>query len=420
MQMANEPQQLGVYFEGQPVGMVAVDNAGRFTFEYAQAWKSNRNAFAISRSLPLEGGHAQANAGQAFFANLLPEGRVRELVARRLGVSQGNDFALLDALGGECAGALVISRTPPTPKAHSYRPLDEHEIAALASRGRAFAETSGTDGIRLSLAGAQDKLAVKVDGPRLLLPEGDSPSTHILKFANPDYKQLPENEFFATRLAGQCDIPTVSAELHVIGKTRHLLVRRYDRVIDADGTIRRLHQEDLCQALGVGPARKYEEEGGPHFNQCFGVVDEMSIEPALDTRALLRWLVFNVIVGNADGHAKNLSLLLGPKGAIRLAPFYDLLSTAAYPRIATRVAMTVNGKADPGQIAGKDWRTLAKAIGVGSYLEDAVRELAEELPAKARQLALELKSEYGGFAVTEAINMTIRKRARRTRQLLKS
>jgi len=285
--MANEAQQLGVYFEGQPVGMVAVDDAGRFTFEYAQAWKSNRNAFAISRSLPLEGGDAQSNAGQAFFANLLPEGRVRELVARRLGVSQGNDFALLDALGGECAGALVISRAPPTPKAHSYRPLDEHEIAALAGRGRAFAETSGTDGIRLSLAGAQDKLAVKVDGSRLLLPEGESPSTHILKFANPDYKHLPENELFVTRLAGQCDIPTVSAELHAIGKTRHLLVRRYDRVIDTDGSIRRLHQEDLCQALGVGPARKYEEEGGPRFDQCFGVVDEMSIEPALDTRALL-------------------------------------------------------------------------------------------------------------------------------------
>jgi len=420
MQMANEPQQLGVYFEGQPVGMVAVDPGGRFTFEYASAWKSNRKAFAISRSLPLQGGDAQPNAGHAFFANLLPEGRVRELVARHLGVSQGNDFALLDALGGECAGALVISRAPPTPKAPSYRPLDENEIAALASRGHAFAEISGTDGIRLSLAGAQDKLAVKVDGARLLLPVGDSPTTHILKFANPDYKHLPENELFVTRLAGQCEIPTVSAELHAIGRTRHLLVRRYDRVIEADGTIRRLHQEDLCQALGVAPARKYEEEGGPRFDQCFGVVDEMSIEPALDTRALLRWLVFNTIVGNADGHAKNLSLVIGPKGAVRLAPFYDLLSTAAYPRIATRVAMTVSGKADPGQIAGKDWRTLAKAIGVGSYLEDTVRELTEELPSKARQLTVELKREHGGFAVTEVINTTIRKRARRTRQLLKS
>ena len=115
-----------------------------------------------------------------------------------------------------------------------------------------------------------------------------------------------------------------------------------------------------------------------------------------------------------------MSLVLGPKGAVRLAPFCDLLSTAAYPRIATRIAMTVSGKADPGQIAGKDWRTLAKAIGVGRNLEDTVRELTEELPSKARQLTVELKREYGGFAVTEVINTTIRRRARRTRQLLKS
>jgi serine/threonine-protein kinase HipA len=416
--MVVELEQLGVYYEGRLVGTVALDESGRFTFEYAPAWQADPKAFAISRSLPLAGGDAPASAGHAFFANLLPEGRVRELVARHLGVSQGNDFALLDALGGECAGALVISRARPPAKSHSYRPLDEPEIAALASRGRAFAETSGTAGIRLSLAGAQDKLAVKVDGAHLLLPEGDSPSTHILKFANPDYKYLPENELFVTRLAGRCDIPTVSTELRAIGKVRHLLVKRYDRVVDETGTIRRLHQEDLCQALGVPPARKYQEEGGPRFDQCFGVVDEASVEPALDTRALLRWLVFNLIVGNADGHAKNLSLVFGPRGALRLAPFYDLLSTAVYPRIASRLAMSVNAKSDPGQIAGKDWGALAKAIGVGSFLEDAVGELVEELPQKARQLAHDLESEYGRITVTEAILTAVRKRARRTKQLL--
>jgi serine/threonine-protein kinase HipA len=211
----------------------------------------------------------------------------------------------------------------------------------------------------------------------------------------------------------------VSAELRAIGKVRHLLVRRYDRVVDGDGTIRRLHQEDLCQALGVAPARKYEEEGGPRFDQCFGLVDETSAEPALDTRALLRWFVFNLIVGNADGHAKNLSLLLGPKRTLRLAPFYDLLSTAAYPKIATRLAMTVNAKSDPGQISGKDWRALAKSISVGSFLEDAARELAEELPQKARQLSRELEAEYGRMTVTESIVAVVRRRARRTAQLLK-
>jgi serine/threonine-protein kinase HipA len=416
--MADEPDKLGVYFEGRPVGTVAVDGGGRFTFEYAHDWVSDANAFAISRSLPLQGGEADADAGHAFFSNLLPEGPVRERVARHLGVSPGNDFALLDALGGECAGALVISRSPPTSKTHSYRPLDEKEIAKRASRGQAFALTSGTDGIRLSLAGAQDKLPVKVDGARLLLPEGDSPSTHILKFANPNYSGFPENELFVTRLAGLCALPTVTAELRTIGKSRHLLVRRYDRVVDTGGTIHRLHQEDFCQALGVAPARKYEQEGGPRFDQSFGLVDAASVEPALDTRSLLRWLVFNLIVGNADGHAKNLSLLLGPKGA-RLAPFYDLICTAIYPAVATRLAMSIDGKADAGQISGKDWRALATSIQVGKYLEDAVLELADELPQRAGLLASALQSEYGGLGIAESISVVIAKRARRTKQLLK-
>src|SRR5258708_18117762 len=145
------------------------------------------------------------------------------------------------------------------------------EIGELGSGGREVGEASGTGGIRLSLAGAQDKLPVKVEDGRLLLPEGASPSTHILKFANRDYKHLAENELFVTRLAGECELPTVSAELTKIGNTRHLLVKRYDRVVDGSGNIQRLHQEDLCQALGVPPGKKYEEEGGPRFDQCFAM-----------------------------------------------------------------------------------------------------------------------------------------------------
>ncbi|HEY4187990.1 MAG TPA: HipA domain-containing protein [Polyangia bacterium] len=239
-----------------------------------------------------------------------------------------------------------------------------------------------------------------------------------MKFANPNYRGFPENELFVTRLAGLCALPTVMAELRTIGKSRHLLVRRYDRVVDVDGTIHRLHQEDFCQALGVAPARKYEQEGGPRFDQCFGLVEAASVEPALDTRSLLRWLVFNLIVGNADGHAKNLSLLFSPNGA-RLASFYDLLCTATYPAVATRLAMSIHGKADPGQISGIDWRALAASIKVGKYLENVVVELVEELPQNARQLSRTLESEYGSIGIAESITSVIGKRARRTKQLLK-
>jgi serine/threonine-protein kinase HipA len=411
--------RLGVYFDRRPVGELTLDDSGRFGFAYAESWRASADGFPISRSLPLAMGPIEDGAAHAFFANLLPEGRVRQLVARRLGLSESNDFALLDALGGECAGALVIARALPEPARPRYRPIDEGELAAHAGRGLAFAETSGVGGIRLSLAGAQDKLAVKVDGGQLLLPEGASPSTHILKFANRDYKHLPENELLVTRLAAACGLPTVSVELRKIGSRKHLLVQRYDRIVDEGGIVRRLHQEDLCQALGVPPGRKYEEEGGPRFDQCFAVVDAASVEPALDTRALIRWLAFNAVVGNADGHAKNLSLLRTGRST-RLAPFYDLLSTAVYPQIALRLAMSVGGRSDAGQLRGRAWRILAEAIGVGRIVQETVRELADELPERASAIIQEAKRQYGRMPVAELLLKVIRRRSRRSRELLKS
>jgi serine/threonine-protein kinase HipA len=149
-------------------------------------------------------------------------------------------------------------------------------------------------------------------------------------------------------------------------------------------------------------------------------VDEASVEPALDTRALIRWLAFNLIVGNGDGHAKNLSLLRVENGSLRLAPFYDLLSTAIYPKVSVRLAMAIGGSSDPGQVARKNWRALAKAIGVGSFVEDTVRELAEALPDRAKGVAAELREQYGRLPVTDLVAGVIRKRARRSLQLLRS
>ena len=185
--------RLGVYFGGQSLGTV-VDEGGRFSFEYEPNWLADRAPFPISQSLPLVPGPQTGEPAHAFFANLLPEGRVRSLVAQRLGISESNDFGLLAALGGECAGALVLANAPPDASEQHYRPIDEGELARLARSGGAFAETSGSGGVRLSLAGAQDKLPVRVDGAEISLPLGSSPSTHILKFASRDWKHLPANE----------------------------------------------------------------------------------------------------------------------------------------------------------------------------------------------------------------------------------
>lgn len=412
-------QRLGVYFECRRVGTIAADE-GSFTFTYEQAWLDDRASFAISRSLPLVAGPQAGPAAHAFFANLLPEGRVRSLVARRLGISEDNDFALLAALGGECAGAMVVATVAPKPAKHDWRLLDNRELTRLSADGAAFVEAVAGGGVRLSLAGAQDKLPVKLQGERLYLPLGASPSSHILKLASRDYKHMPANEALISALARACGLPVVAAELFTVGKTKHLLVTRYDRIVSEDGAITRLHQEDMCQALGLMPGRKYEEEGGPSFRQCFQVLADASAEPALDSRALLRWIAFNAVVGNADGHAKNLSLLRARDGRTRLAPFYDLLSTAVYPNIATRLAMRIGERDDPGQIRGRDWRRLAESIGVGpAFVVATVRDLADEIPEHARGVAAEMHERHGNLPAATMILPLLRKRARRMQQLLR-
>lgn len=405
--------RLGVYFGQQTVGTVSVDGADRFVFEYQQSWLDDESAFPISQSLPLRAEPQAGEVAHAFFSNLLPEGRIRQLVARRLGISESNDFALLAALGGECAGALVLAESPPTTGEDRYRAFDDIELARVANSGEAFADLIGSGEARLSLAGAQDKLPVKLDGDRLLLPLGAAASSHILKFASRDYKHLPVNEHFIESLARASGLPVVDSQLRAIGSKNHLLVARYDRVVTPTG-VTRLHQEDLCQAFGLLPGRKYEAEGGPTFDRCFHMIADASSEPALDTRAAIRWLAFNAIVGNADGHAKNLSLLRTSEGSLRLAPFYDLLSTAIYPRIARRLAMTVGENTDAGNIRGRDWRRLAATVQVNpSFVVDTVRDLAESMPARAQAVAADLRERYGRFPVAELILRHLRKTVRR-------
>ena len=206
------------------------------------------------------------------------------------------------------------------------------------------------------MAGAQDKCPVLVRDDQYFLPQREAPSSHILKFELQDYRHLPAYETFTTQLAAAIELPVVDIALRSIGQTRYAQIARYDRLWDERGEVRRLHQEDFCQALGYGHEKKYQEHGGPSFAQCYRLVQDASSEPALDAQHLLRWQIFNVLAGNSDGHAKNLSLLHLPDDATRLAPFYDLVCTRAIERIDYHLAFDVGGERNPSVItppAGK-------------------------------------------------------------------
>lgn len=408
---------LPVTYQGAAVGAVDRGDDGRFRFQYAGAWLESPRAFPISVTLPLLPAPHTGPAAHAFFANLLPEGNIRTLVARRLGLSEDNDYALLEAIGGECAGALVVGRAP---EADGYRPLELADLDRFNRTGQAFARLSEQPGIRLSLAGAQDKLPVRFEDGRFSLPVGAASSTHIIKFASRDFAHLPANEAFVTALAARLGLPVCSSALHPLPSDAVLLVSRYDRVRDGAGGIRRLHQEDFCQALGLPPTRKYETEGGPSFADCYRLVLEHSREPLLDARSLLTWLAFNAVAGNADGHAKNLSLLRHDDGALRLAPFYDLVATSCYRLIDRRLAMRVGDNTDPGAIRGSDWRRLAAEIEVRPrFLLERVAEVAERLPALAAEAADGFRSAHGEQPVLQMLLPRLRRQSRRTLELLR-
>lgn len=372
---------LTVFIESRVVGTIIADREGRMSFQYSSSWIKNPQSYHISFSMPLRPEIYHPGIAHSFFANLLPEGPVRVQVTRNFGISLNNDFGLLERIGEECAGALWIGKGSPKPdRDQEYRLISEENLKKHISQADVYASFVGKGEARLSLAGAQDKLPVCFKEGVAALPLEGTPSTHILKFPNPGFKHLPDNEVYMTNLARKAGLNTINIQLHNVIDESTCLVKRYDRIERENGTVQRLHQEDFCQALGLPSAMKYEVEGGPSFDDCYKLTKEVSNEPLLDSYQLLKWLVFNLLTGNADAHAKNLSLLYHSNGLIRLAPFYDLISTLCYENISTSMAMRIGTKAEPDQVGPLEIEMLAENCEVNSeWLQTNVVEMAEKI-----------------------------------------
>ncbi|MFZ5620744.1 MAG: type II toxin-antitoxin system HipA family toxin [Pseudomonadota bacterium] len=417
----SDPDTLNVWREQRLVGQLWRNTIGAIGFRYDPAWIDS-GGFAVSRSLPLAAGEFAPEAGVAhrFFANLLPEGAVRDHIVRDLKLPN-TDFDLLRAIGGECAGALSILPVDRQPSGQrQYRPLTEKDLADLAARrGQIYANFPADERPRLSLAGAQDKCPVLVRDDQYFLPQLEAPSSHILKFELADYRHLPAYETFTTQLAAAIGLPVVDIALRTVGRTRYAQTARYDRIWDDSGEVQRLHQEDFCQALGYGHEKKYQEYGGPTFAQCYRLVLDASSEPAIDAQHLLRWQIFNVLAGNSEGHAKNLSLLHLTDDAgrpqIRLAPFYDLVCTRAIERIDYHLAFDVGGERNPSVITSDNWEALAKACDVRpQFLGNLVRETADTLQERIGPAREAFEARYGAYPALQRVEKVVTTQCRRT------
>lgn len=385
---------LRVWHEGSGVGLLSTAQRS-LRFAYAPDWLADETAFALSPRLPLSQPTHDGDEVLHFFANLLPEGRVLDLLCRLRRLPRGDIFQLLESFGREGAGAFAIGPEQAEPERDAG--YVHHDVDAirgdLAEMRRDVPLLHRHGELRLSLAGAQDKLPVALQDGRLYLPRGSAASTHILKPAlSGAYPHSVENEALCMRLAAAVGIAVADIQIWPDPEPM-LLVERYDRVDSGNG-VTRLHQLDFCQLGGVLPDQKYESDGGPGFATLFALIDTHSALPARDRLQLADWLLFNFLIGNADAHAKNASMRYEADGRLRLAPAYDLLSTSYWPQLSTKMAMGIGGEKRPEWVMARHWQRLAVAtsLNLAQLRRRAlamVDALLNAIPTQAAELGFE-------------------------------
>ncbi len=358
----------------------------------------------VSVSLPVALHPHRGKVVACFFEGLLPEGQLRRTLAHDFHIAENDTFGLLGEIGRDCAGALVVQRESDGAalqrRTEDPEPISDEEVASRVASLSLF--PLGVDAkVRVSLAGMQEKLLLTRLPDGWALPVG-APSTHILKPATSVLPDSVENEAFCMRLAPRVGLRAARADVVHIASTPVLVVERFDRVRLPDGEIRRVHQEDVTQALGIEAYRKYEASGGPALRRIAKLLRDWRA-PVENLAELLASTAFVVIVGDADRHAKNVSVLHDEGGGIRLAPLYDVMCTRHYPSVSREPGMFVNGKRDIDEVDASDlveegvsWGLAEEAaeqavLGVLQGLPGAIEAEVEDSPWVPEQLLERLR-----------------------------
>jgi len=286
----------------------------------------------LSLSLPVRTERFPQGIVRPFLDGLLPEGEARRVIARDVGVDADDTYGLIKALGRDCAGAIVIqpmeeSARPPSTTV-TAEPLPDEELADLV-RNLRNAPLGAGGRVRISLAGVQEKLLLtRMPDSSWGRPVDGTPSTHILEPEVAAYPNTVENEAFCMRVAKHLGLQVANVETTEVAGRKLIVVERYDRLVQPDGTVQRIHQEDLCQATATRPEFKYEEDGGPSLARIADIVAAVTVQGSLER--LLQVVTLHVLVGNGDAHSKNFSLLHERSGVLHLSPVYDVTCTLAY------------------------------------------------------------------------------------------
>lgn len=384
-------KELWAWMNGEFVGVWSIGRTGNHRFVYAPSWRESSRVRALSLSLPITStGSVEGAVVENYFDNLLPDNDdIRKRLRTRFNVTRASAFALLQALGRDCVGAVQL--LPPGTEPTGFNriasePLTEQAVERIL-QGLAAAEAGiglqddGYD-FRISIAGAQEKTALLRVGGQWHVPTGATPTTHILKppigivrGLNLDWSDSVENEWLCNQILVELGLPAAVSEIEIFGQAKALVVERFDRQWQADNAwIARLPQEDLCQANGVAAHHKYEAKGGPSMADCLRVLAGSDNFHEDGRHFLCAQLAFWLMAA-IDGHAKNFSIFLLSGGRYRATPLYDVLS--AWPIVGvgphklaykkTRLAMAVHSKAPHyrlAEIQHRHWEVLAQKSGV--------------------------------------------------------
>lgn len=387
-----------------PVGVIEGDHPDNAGFRYLESWAGNPEAIPISLSLPLQTESFSPAATRSFFEGLLPEGFTRRSVSQWLHADENDYLTILSGLGRECLGALLVTEPGNREAPPSYEKMTMKQVRALAEEGTVKSAELVTES-HLSLTGASGKVGLYYHKPSQswYLPRGTAPSTHIVKQSHARLQNIVTNEqlcFLTARLLG-----LVIPESFIINTGNAedadilFATRRYDRIfsdnyrtVDGIPVPLRLHQEDMAQALGIPSSEKYEAEPRGYLAKMCDTLRNFSANPLTDLMNLWKTLIFHYLIGNTDGHIKNFSLLHGANlKEIRLAPSYDIVSTAIYESGTREMSLFIGHENRIDRISRDSFAEAADRSGIApsivlrefdslaDHLEHALTEAARQL-----------------------------------------
>ena len=417
--------KLNVFWETRLVGQLWLDSRQRIIFQYHPAYLSQKSAHSLSLRLPLRDDPYEDDSARPFFSNLLPEGDIRDLISKIVHVSKQNDFALLREIGGECAGAITVLPEGHTPvESGRYRRISRGDLEEMIEKRAKTPLLASRKDLRLSLAGAQDKLPIYISKNKVYLPTENAPSSHILKPQIRGFADTVHNEAFCMMLAKNIFSPVLKIpEINIWhGKqgtdNDALVIERYDRRVLKEGRVQRIHQEDFCQALGYLANQKYENEGGPGLMECFSLLSKSSTQPIVDRLHLLKWVIYNYLIGNNDAHAKNIAILFSDGDPV-LAPFYDMLCTQVYSELSEKMAMKIGGEIRHKYVYLRHWEKLALGIEIKQKIViELLKEYSVKVIKEAEDFAQIFSTNYGGRAIVDDVLGVIRMNSAKIGNLL--